>query len=81
MGLMSMLGIDPEKQTYDTVKDALTAIAEEYKCSYKDFFVMINPKDSEGNHNYIICKRDEKGTPTGIIREIKLKEILGNDSE
>jgi len=81
MDIMKMMGIDPEQQTYDVVKEALENIAKEYNCTFKDIFIMISPIDGEFNHKYIICKRNAEGVPTGIVRDITLKEILGKEDE
>lgn len=80
MGLMSMLGIDPEKQTYETVQDCLKDVAEELQKDHKGFFIVIRPTDEQYNHKYYICKYDEKGN-IAPVREITLKEILGKDEE
>ena len=70
--------IDKEQITRDTIQGALERISEETGKSYKDFFIMIRPKDEEFNHKYFICGYDEKGNPS-MIREITLKEILQTD--
>ena len=80
MSILGMLGIDPEKQTYDTVKYCLSNISEELQKTHKDFFIVIRPTDDEFNHKYYICMFDEKGNMK-VVREILLKEILGKDED
>ncbi len=74
--------INKEQMTRDTVQDALENVAQELKCPYTDFFLMIKPTDKEFNHMYFVCKFDEKGNPKKV-REISLKEILnpGEDAK
>ena len=75
--LEDLLGglFDKEKAIYTTVQDTLVRVAEELNVTVKEIFIMIRPKDEDGNHAYYICKYDDKGNPKPI-REISLKEIL-----
>ena len=77
--LGNLLGglVNKEKMTHDTIQETLHSISEELDCSEKDFFVMIKPVDSDFNMKFYIYKL-EKGVPK-LIREITLKEILGED--
>lgn len=71
--------IDKEQITHDTIQSTLENIAEELKCNYKDFFIMIKPSDEEFNMRFWIYKITEKGPV--LVREITLKEILNPDDE
>lgn len=71
--------IDKEQITHDTIQSTLENIAEELKCSHKDFFIMIKPSDEEFNMRFWIYKVTEKGP--ALVREITLKEILNPDDE
>lgn len=68
--------LNKEKLTHDTIKAALEDIAEELGCDYRSFFVMIKPTDEEFNMKFYVYKMGN--TPT-FIREISLKEILGQN--
>jgi len=73
-----MLGalFNTEKIVQDTIKSSLEEISIELKCSYEDFFVMIKPSDDKFNMKFYVY-RIEKPQPK-FVREISLKEILGN---
>ena len=66
--------VDKEQVTHVTIQDALERIADEYECSYKDFFVMIQPMDETYTMKFLIYKL-ENNVPK-FIRNIKLSEIL-----
>lgn len=71
--------VDKEKITHDTIQGTLQDVSEELNCSYKDFFIMIKPKNEKFEMRFDIFHIKEKeGKPT-FIREITLKEILGTD--
>jgi hypothetical protein len=67
-----------EKIVSDTIKNSLEEIAIELKSDYKDFFVMIKPIDDKFNMKFYVYKIDENKSPK-FIREISLKEILGQE--
>lgn len=69
--------VDKEKITHDTIQGTLQDVSEELNCSYKDFFIMIKPKNEKFEMRFDIFHIKE-GKPT-FIREITLKEILGTD--
>ena len=75
--LAGMLGglLDKEQMIYDTIQTALENVAEELKCSEKDFFIMIRPSNEDFDFKLFICKYDENGNPRKV-REMQLKEIL-----
>lgn len=75
--LESLLGglVNKEDATKDIIQDALERIASELKCSHKEFFVMIKPKTEEFEFGFWIYQAGD-GAPK-LIREISLKEILG----
>jgi len=77
--LMSGL-VDTEKMTYDTIQTALEEVAIELKCKHSDFWVMIKPTSDEYDMKFYIYKNSEGGSPK-FVREISLKEILGNEPE
>jgi hypothetical protein len=74
----SLMGglVDKEKITHDTIQSTLENIAEEMNCSYKDFFVMIKPIDEDFDMKFYIYYATPTAPPK-FIREISLKEILG----
>jgi hypothetical protein len=67
-----------EKIVSDTIKSSLEEIAIELKCNYKDFFVMIKPTNEQYEMKFYVYKIVENNPPT-FVREISLKEILGQD--
>ena len=67
-----------EKIVNDTIKNSLEEIAIELESDYKDFFVMIKPIDDKFNMKFYVYKIDENKSPK-FIREISLKEILGQE--
>lgn len=76
----NMMGglIDKEKAIFDTIQGCLENVAEELKCSPKDFFVMIKPVDKEFSPVFFIYKLDpETGAPK-MVRELTIKEILSD---
>lgn len=81
MGFLDgMLGglFDKEKATIDTIKSAMTEVAEEYGLKHTEFAFFIQPKTEEFDFKVYITKLDN-GKPTGILREITVKEIVGGD--
>ena len=72
--------VDTEKITYDTIQTSLEEIAIDLKCSSSEFFVMIKPTDKEYNFKFYVY-RTEDNKPPKFIREISLKEILGNKED
>lgn len=67
-----------EKIVSDTIKNSLEEIAEELNVDYTKFFVMIKPKNEQYEMAfYIYLIEDAKGPK--FIREISLKEILGQE--
>ena len=75
-----MLGglFDTKKIVSDTIQSRLENIAEELKCSHKDFFVMINPINEEFDMKFYVYKKED-GKPPQFVREISLGEILGQE--
>ena len=67
-----------EKIVSDTIKSSLEEIAIELKCNYKDFFVMIKPTNEQYEMKFYVYKIVDNKPPT-FVREISLKEILGQD--
>lgn len=76
-----MLGalFNTEKIVSDTIKSSLHEIAIELECSHKDFFVMIKPTNDKFEMKFYVYRIiKDKPTPQ-YVREISLKEILGNE--
>lgn len=67
-----------EKIVSDTIKSSLEEIAIELKCNYKDFFVMIKPTNEQYEMKFYVYKIVDNNPPT-FVREISLKEILGQE--
>ncbi len=76
MGLLDGL-FDKEKMVANTITGCLEDLAEELNCSYSELFIMIKPNNADMQFKCWVYKI-ENGTPK-IVREITLKEILGND--
>ena len=74
----SLMGglVDKEKITHDTIQGTLEDLAEELGCSHTELFVMIKPTDAEFNMKFYVYSCPEN-TPPKFVREISLKEILG----
>jgi hypothetical protein len=70
--------INKEKATIETIQSAMADVAEEYNLTHTDFAFFIQPKTKEFDFKVYITKL-ENGKPTGIIREITVKEIVGED--
>lgn len=73
---------DIEGRTRETIQSTLEDIAEELGCSKDDFIIAIKPIDGEFNFRCYIIKATSdfvKSIPPAIVREITLKEILGQD--
>ena len=75
MGLLDGL-FDKEKMVSDTIKGCLEEVAIELGCDYQHLFIMIKPTNEEMDFKCWIYKITD-GNPK-IIREIPLKEILGD---
>jgi hypothetical protein len=69
--------VDKEKAISITIKTALEAVAEELGCEHNELFIMIMPTDSKMNFKNWVYKIVD-GKPK-MIREISLKEIIGDD--
>jgi hypothetical protein len=69
--------INTEQITHDTIQSTLENVAEELKCSFKDFSIMIRPINADFEMKFYIF-RTEAGKPPVYVREIILKEILSN---
>ncbi len=80
--LGKMMGglFDKEKATIDTIKNAMVEVAEEYGLKHTEFAFFIQPKTEEFDFKVYITKLDN-GKPTGILREITVKEIVGTQEE
>lgn len=76
--LSKMMGglFDKEQATIDTIKSAMSEVAEEYGLKHTDFAFFIQPKTEKFDFKVYITKL-ENGKPTGILREITVKEIVG----
>lgn len=68
-----------EQAIYDTVQSALEDIATELQVAFSDLFIMIKPTNEKFDHKYWVYKL-ENGVPKPV-REITLKQILGEDDE
>jgi len=75
-GLLGGL-IDKEKAISATIKESLKEVAEELGCSHNELFIMIKPTNERMNFKNWIYKV-ENGKPPKLIREITLKEIIGD---
>jgi hypothetical protein len=71
--------IDKEQITHDTIQSTLENIAEELKCDYKEFFIMIKPSDETFTMRFWVYRIEKQGPK--LVREITLKEILNPDDE
>jgi|LauGreDrversion4_2_1035121.scaffolds.fasta_scaffold474034_2 hypothetical protein len=71
--------IDKEQITHDTIQSTLENIAEELKCDYKEFFIMIKPSDETFTMRFWVYRIEQQGPK--LVREITLKEILNPDDE
>tara|TARA_R110000851_G_scaffold122201_1_gene251457 strand:- start:568 stop:831 length:264 start_codon:yes stop_codon:yes gene_type:complete len=80
LGSMMSGLVDTEKLTYDTIQTSLEEISIDLRCSWKEFFVMIKPTDSEFGFKFYLYQNQEGKGPK-YIREISLKEILGKEDE
>jgi hypothetical protein len=67
-----------EQIVADTIQSSLEEISIELKCSYKDFFVMIKPRNESFEMAFYIYKLVD-GKPPQFVRDISLKEILGKE--
>ena len=66
---------DKEKIVHDTVQDCLENLSEELGCSHDKLFVMITA-GKKFEPAFFVYKI-ESGKPPIKVREISLKEILG----
>lgn len=73
MGLFDGI-FDKEAMVKTTIEGCLENVAEELGCKATELFIMIKPTDDEFNFKCWIYRID--GSPK-LIREISLKEILG----
>jgi len=84
MSLLAGLGLgnlfDKEAATKEIVQSSLKDVAEELGVSYKDLFFMIVPVNDNFDHKYFVCKWGDNNLPVKV-REITLKEILGEQEE
>lgn len=79
-----MLGIlgnlfDKEQIVRDTIQSTLESVKEELNCSYKELFIMIKPYNDDFDFKCYIYKIIDANPK--IVREISLKEILGDKKE
>jgi hypothetical protein len=74
-----MLGglFNTEKIVSDTIENSLQEIAIELKCNYKEFFVMIKPTNEDFKMSFYVYRIVAEKTLPQFVREISLKEILG----
>lgn len=82
-GLLSGL-VNTEKITNDTIQEALENISNELDCSYKELFIKIATSEESFTPSFHIfkteiCENLETIPRYRFIREITLKEILGNE--
>jgi hypothetical protein len=75
---MSLLGglFDKEGMVKATIEGCLENVAEELQCKATELFIMIKPTDEEFNFKCWIYKVD---VSPKLVREISLKEILGDE--
>lgn len=80
MGLLDGL-FDKEGMVSNTIENCLGEVANELECKPTELFIMIKPttdnfsEDGKNFKNWIYQMKD--GKPT-LVREISLKEILGD---
>ncbi len=68
---------DKEKMVKDMIQSTLENVAEELGCKHDEFFIMIKPTKEDFDFKCHIYK----GTPPVHVRQITIKEILGEDEE
>lgn len=72
--------IDKEQIVKDYLTDMLENLHTELGGEYKDYFVMIHSKDAEFTPVCHVMKMNENRVPK-LVREITIKEIIGEKSE
>ena len=77
MGLFDGL-FDKEQMVKDTITNCLENLKEELNCKHDELFIMIKPTNLELDFKCWVYKVD--GSPK-LLREISLKEILGDKDE
>lgn len=88
MGLLDAFGFDKKKMVASTIETCLENVAEELGVKPTELFIMIKPVKNEFSEEYDAEDPNFKnwiyklvnGVPTKV-REISLKEILGEDDE
>lgn len=79
MGLLDSI-FDKEQMTFDTIQEALISISKELGCKHSEFFVMIKANNEKFEPKFYIYQLQQGAGPK-MIREITIKEILGNDED
>jgi hypothetical protein len=73
---------DKEKLVRETIQACLQEVGIELGCTHKELFIMIKPTDEQLNDEFDFkCWIYKIETAPKLIREISLKEILGDDDE
>lgn len=88
MGLEGLLGglLSPDAKVNaikDTIKDSLEDVQAELGCTHSDFVIMIKPTNEEHEFKLYIVKANGEllksiAIPGTVVREITLKEIVGD---
>ena len=72
--------VNKEKVTKETIKNALEDVAEELKCKPESFWIMIKPVNEKFEFKCYIYHTPEGEKTPKLVREITVKEIVGNES-
>lgn len=74
--------MDKEKATIDTIKMAMQEVAEETGLNHREFGFFIQPKTKDFDFKiYIVKINPTTGAIGAIVREITVKEIVGEAEE
>jgi len=78
--LGNLLGnlFDKEEIVRATIQKTLINVSEELKCNEKELFIMIKPFNEDFDFKCYIYKIEQSPK---LVREISLKEILGDGNE
>ena len=77
-----MLGgfFDKEAIVRETIQGTLVNVSEELGCDQNELFIMIKPFNEDFDFKCYIYKV-AKGSNPALVREISLKEILGDEED
>lgn len=78
MGLLDGF-FDKEKLVTQTIESCLEEVAIELGCTHDQLFIMIKPVNDKFSFKCWVYKID--GAEKKLIREISVKEILGDEDE